>query len=126
MDGPAWAPALCPGVIAWAGDETGSDWNVWVSLDGGVGIEGPAEPAPAGPALLANPVRGAACLVLPQGWTGADVEVRDLAGRIVRKVHAEADGGLAEFSCEGLPTGTYLLAVTSGEETTGLRMTVIR
>ena len=69
---------------------------------------------------------GAACLVLPQGWTGADVEVRDLAGRIVRKVHAEADGGLAEFSCEGLPTGTYLLAVTSGEETTGLRMTVIR
>lgn len=125
-NGPAWTPALCGGVIAWAGDETGSDWNILVSLEGGVGMESPSEPAMAGPALLANPVRGAALLAVPAGWAGVDVVVRDLAGRIVREVYAAADGGVAEFSCEDLPTGTYLLGVTCGGETTGLRMTVIR
>lgn len=125
-DGPAWTPALCGGVIAWAGDESGSDWNIWVSLEGGVGIESPSEPVIEGFALVRNPVRGTALLSVPAGFAGVDVTVVDLAGRIVATVSAPVEGGIAEFSCTGLPSGAYLLRVSAGGASGTLRMAVIR
>lgn len=125
-DGPAWTPALCGGVIAWAGDESGSDWNIWVSLEGGVGIGSPSEPVIEGVALLRNPVRGTAFLSVPAGLADIDVTVVDLAGRVVASASVPVEGGTAGFSCADLPTGAYLLRVSAGGASGTLRMAVIR
>lgn len=125
-EGPAWTPFLSDGVIAWAGNETGSNWDVWVSLEGGLGVESPEQPADGIPVLLANPVRSIARIAVPADTEEASVRVFDITGRLAREVRSPVAGGVLEISCDGLPDGTYLLSLELDGRRHAIRMTVLR
>ncbi len=124
--GPAWTPSLCDGVIAWAGFATTGNWDIYASLEGGLGIEEP--PAPALTArLLGNPVHGSAQVEVA-GETGTVLlRIYDLSGRMVSESRREAPAGTVEIDCGILPVGTYVVSVSdAGGPAAALRMTVLR
>jgi hypothetical protein len=123
--GPAWTPSLCDGVIAWAGNETGSNWDVWVKQDGGIGIEAPEGLVQALPRLLSNPVRGSARISVPEGLESVRVAIFDLSGRRVAGSIVQAADQVIEVPCATLPTGTYLLSVSAPGWRHTMRMTLL-
>jgi hypothetical protein len=124
--GPAWVPALADGVIAWAGTNGTANWDVYVSLDGGLGTGDGPGPAIDGMRLLGNPVSGSALLAIPEGIAQIDVRVFDIAGRQVSRGIIQAVGGIAELPCASLPVGAYILTIRTDTGTQALRMTVLR
>jgi hypothetical protein len=122
--GPAWVPATADGVIAWAGTNGTADWDIYASLDGGLGTGGGPVSQPI--RLLRNPVSDMAVLSVPEGTDQIDVRVFDLAGRQVSRSCGQEPGGAFEIPCASLPVGTYILAVDTGAGTQSLRMTVLR
>jgi hypothetical protein len=139
-DGPAWLPALADGVIAWAGTGGGSNWDIYASIDGGVGVEqeeGAEEPWPSlQVSLSGNPasVSGAVVPVLhfegsfEQGPVPLGIAIYDMAGRIVslRDVEVASSGQLAVPECAALPSGVYALRVTWPGSSWNTRITVLR
>jgi len=110
--GPAWLPALADGIVAWSGTGGGTDWNIFASLDGGVGIgEGGSAAMPLEPTLASNPVMQTLSLIVPEDLPGspeATVRVYDLSGRSLLEVRGILRGGTAvEIPCGGLPRGVY-------------------
>ena len=124
--GPAWVPVLCDGVIAWAGTAGSSDWDIYVSLEGGMGT--PESPGPSSPPfrMESNPVHGDAALAVPTGFQQADYRVYDISGRRVGGGTLQASSGTARIPCGSLPSGAYLLVIDAGGCSQALRMTVIR
>jgi hypothetical protein len=124
--GPAWAPALCDGGIAWAGTNGTADWDIYVSLDGGLGAEDGPGSSTGAIRLSSNPVCGSASLDIPSSVSEIGFAIYDIAGRTVDSGRMQVAGGTAEIPCASLPTGAYVLVVDAGAGARTLRMTVLR
>ena len=128
--GPAWSPALSDGVIAWAGTAGTANWDIYVSLEGGLGVEGPSDAGTGRFVPVSNPARGDVRLRSVGAWSGPAVlgiGVYDLAGRLVSSQSAvvSADGDLT-VPTDGVRSGLYIVRLRSGDFTQDLLVTVLR
>ena len=139
-DGPAWLPALADGVIAWAGTGGGSNWDIYASLDGGVGVEqeeGAGEPWPSlQVSLSGNPIFVSGAVVpalhldgsFEQGPVPLGIAAYDMTGRLVllRDTEIAPSGQIPLPECAALPSGVYALRVTWPGSSWNTRITVLR
>ena len=129
-EGPAWLPALCDGAVAWAGTGGTDDWDIYIALEGGMGAGSQESWRGLAFQLLGNPVSGNAVLtptVASRGSIPLDVTVYDISGRSVSERAVPAwSGNDIQLDCSVLPSGVYVVRVSSPEtEWTG-KMTVLR
>jgi hypothetical protein len=129
--GPAWLPALADGVIAWSGTGGGTNWDIYSSLDGGVGIEeGVGGPLPVHLFLLGNPVSDMLSIGVPGGISGSrevTVRVYDLSGRsVIEARNILTAGAVLDIPCVGLASGVYLVHVEGQMQPWSSLFTVLR
>lgn len=128
--GPAWSPALADGVIAWAGTAGTADWDIYVSLEGGLGAEGPSGAGNCLFAPVSNPARGDVRLRSVGAWTGPaemGMDVYDLAGRLVVSTSGIVSAeGVLTVPTGGAPSGIYFVRLRSGDFNQDLLVTILR
>jgi hypothetical protein len=130
-EGPAWLPALCGGTAAWAGTTGGTgNWDIYIALEGGLGTGSSSVTQPFGFHLSENPV-GAVAVLLPrmqvQGTIPVELSVFDLSGRIVTASgYADWSGEPLSIQCTSMPSGIYMVRISSGQNSWTGRMTVLR
>jgi len=130
-EGPAWLPVLCGGTAAWAGTTGGTgNWDIYIALEGGLGTGSSSVTQPFGFHLSENPV-GAVAVLLPrmqvQGTIPVELSVFDLSGRIVTASgYADWSGEPLSIQCTSMPSGIYIVRITSEQNSWTGRMTVLR
>ena len=116
--GPDWLPALTDGVIAWAGTDSGGDWQIFAGMDGGVGIhEESSGPGLSEISLLGNPVSDNVRLSIPETLipgTAARISVYDISGRLIIDLSRTPEpGSILAVRCSELPPGVYCIRASA-------------
>ncbi|MCK4506820.1 MAG: hypothetical protein KAW14_14485, partial [Candidatus Aegiribacteria sp.] len=129
--GEAWLPALSDGIITWAGTGGGGSWNIYASLDGGVGISSDGELSAASMFdILGNPVNQSVRLSVPAinaASAPVIVWIYDLAGRCVfRQELTAGPETVLTIPCTHLPPAVYCLRVSDSQNSLSSLFTVIR
>ncbi|MCD4847438.1 MAG: hypothetical protein K8R76_04530 [Candidatus Aegiribacteria sp.] len=129
--GEAWLPALSDGIIAWAGTGGDSSWNIYASLDGGVGISSEEELSVAFIFdILGNPVNQVVRLSVPAlnpASAPFNVLIYDLTGRCVfRQELTTGPETVLTIPCTHLPPAVYCLRVSDSQNSWSSLFTIIR
>ena len=129
-DGPAWLPALCDGVAVWAGTGGTDDWDIFITLEGGMGSGGQETSVGLDFRIMGNPVSSTlhlSPLMVVRGTVPLEILVYDITGRAVSTASAPAWTGTdLRVDCSSLPSGVYVVRVSSCESEWTGRMTVLR
>jgi hypothetical protein len=129
--GPAWLPALTDGVIAWSGTGGGTNWDIFASLDGGVGIgQGGDIPQSVRLSLLGNPISSMLSIGVPVDLVGSPevmVRVYDLSGRsVIETTGILRAGSSFDIPCGGLTPGVYAIRVSGPMQPWSSLFTILR
>jgi hypothetical protein len=129
-EGPAWLPALAHGIIAWAGTDGEYNWDIYVSMDGGVGINSGEENPDFIFTLARNPVRNTAYISIESAYEGsfdADIKLYDISGKLIYDSRESITSGVSlQIPCGNFPPGIYLMHIRTGNIVWTGRMTLLK
>lgn len=129
-EGPAWLPALAHGIIAWAGTGGEYNWDIYVSMDGGVGINPGEENQEYNFTLERNPVRSTAYINIESDYEGsfnADTKLFDISGKLIYDSREFITSGESlQIPCGNFPSGIYLIRIETDNTIWTGRMTLLK